>query len=293
MDGKEARKIINSYQETEIHSPDDDFMFVEACQYIINEEHDTEMMLWLGGWYYERKRFDLALKYYELAASFGNESADECLGYIWYYGRTGQCDYEKAFKHFSAAAERGNVTAKYKIADMYKNGYYVDKDYDKYVSIIEELYPIACDFDYYYQPLPDIFTRLAKIRVKQDEIGEAINLYLRAKDFLAERLTFNSFFGDLNIMKWLIGDLYQLVDFGTFGVDFYDLYYLLTKEVSLEVIIGESTIKIYTEMTDGECNVNFNGKWFRNVDDFFGNASINGLLLTEIYSEIDVIWEEE
>ena len=53
-------------------------------------------MMQLGGHYYGIRRFDLALKYYELAANFEILDAYECLGYIWYYGRTGERDYAKA-----------------------------------------------------------------------------------------------------------------------------------------------------------------------------------------------------
>ena len=31
----------------------------------------------------------------------------------------------------------GDMVAAYKVADMYKNGYYVEKDYEKYKLIIE------------------------------------------------------------------------------------------------------------------------------------------------------------
>lgn len=89
-------------------------------------------MMQLGGHYYGIRRFDLALKYYEMAADFEILDAYECLGYIWYYGRTGERDYEKAFKYFQKAADGGDAIAAYKLADMYKNGYFVEKDYEKY-----------------------------------------------------------------------------------------------------------------------------------------------------------------
>lgn len=78
----------------------------------------------LGGYYYELKKYDLALKYYNMAAELGSEGTEVCLGYVWYYGRTGKVDYEKAFHYFSMAGR--NPVAEYKIADMYHNGYYVE-----------------------------------------------------------------------------------------------------------------------------------------------------------------------
>jgi hypothetical protein len=34
-----------------------------------------------------------------------------------------------------------------------------------------------------------------------------------ARDFLAQRIRYNPFFGDLNMMKWLIDDLYEIIEF--------------------------------------------------------------------------------
>ena len=50
------------------------------------------------------------------------------LGYIYYYGRTGKTDYEKAFKYFVKGALDGHLRSLYKVGDFYKNGFYVDKD---------------------------------------------------------------------------------------------------------------------------------------------------------------------
>ena len=96
---------------------------------------------------------------------------------------------------------------------MYKNGYFVEKDYEKYRQIIEELYPKVEYAQYLGEPLPEIFTRLAHIRKEEGKTDEAIDLYLRTKDFQAQRISCNDFFGDLNIMKWLIDDLYKLIEF--------------------------------------------------------------------------------
>ena len=45
-------------------------------------------MVELGALYYGQRSFDLALKYYEMAARKNNPYAISDLGYIWYYGRT-------------------------------------------------------------------------------------------------------------------------------------------------------------------------------------------------------------
>ena len=101
MTTKEAREIVYFFDEMSNPSEDDVFLFTEAMDFLIEKEKDPRDMMYLGGYYYEQKKFDLALKYYEMAASFDYDPAYECLGYVWYYGRTGERDFKKAFEYFS------------------------------------------------------------------------------------------------------------------------------------------------------------------------------------------------
>lgn len=273
---KEARKIVKDFQERNNPSEDERFLFIEAMNFIIEEEKDPWDMMYLGGYYYEHKNFDLALKYYEMAATYDYDDAFECLGYIWYYGRTGERDFKKAYFYFSKMMEKGNVVATYKIADMYKNGYYVEKNYDKYVEIIEELYPLVKECENCFDPIPEVYTRLARIRSKQGRNDEAVSLYLDAKAVLAERIQYDAYFGNMNIMKWLIDDLYELIPFDYEKIDLFDLYYLLKSphEIKLSHFFnGEVTEVELRSVQEGDvCEVFFNGKWYHDRDDFFARA---------------------
>ncbi|HAL03155.1 MAG TPA: hypothetical protein DCP07_07315 [Lachnospiraceae bacterium] len=285
----EARKIIQEFDDGRRKPTDDDFfLFTEAMDFLINEEHNPRDMMYLGGVYYDMKNFDLALKYYEMAASMDYDEAYECLGYIWYYGRTGERDYKKAFEYFSKMMDKGNLVATYKVADMYKNGYYVDKNMDKYKAIIESLYSKVLDCSNVFDPVPEVFTRLAHIRMEEDRNEEAVELFLRAKDWLAQRIQYNAFFGNLNIMKWLIDDLYGLIEFDEDYFDFFDLYYLLKSPHKISFEYKEKIQNLESVMEGDECTVCFNGKWFRSRDDFFKDALIVGtnIKLTSVYRDL-------
>jgi len=287
MTVKEARAIVNEFADnTKRVSDEDFFMFTEAMCFLINEEHRPQDMMYLGGVYYEMKRFDLALKYYEMAATYDYDEAYECLGYIWYYGRTGERDYKKAFENFSKMMEKGHLVATYKVADMYKNGYYVDKDMFTYEKMIEELYPKVVKCRNVFDPVPEVYTRLARIRKDQGKVDDAVNLYLRAKNFLAQRIRYNAFFGNLNIMKWLIDDLYELISFDEEFFDFYDLYYLLRTPHKISFDYDDKAYILESVMEGDECVVNFNGKWFHSRDDFFKDACIGDNKLTTIYDDL-------
>lgn len=86
----EARNIRKEYYNNTNPSEEDTFLFTEALKYLIEETKDSNYMVELGGLYYEAREFDLALKYYELAAEYNNLYAISNLGYVWYYGRTGE-----------------------------------------------------------------------------------------------------------------------------------------------------------------------------------------------------------
>ncbi|MCR4903021.1 MAG: sel1 repeat family protein [Butyrivibrio sp.] len=283
----EAKAIEENFYRKSNPSKEDEFMYVEAMDYLISEEKNPADMMSLGGYYYELKRFDLAQKYYEMASSYGSEEADECLGYIWYYGRTGERDYEKAYKYYSRAMERGNLVCTYKIADMYKNGYYVEKDYDKYVSMIEDLYPKVKYSRNLGAPLPEVFTRLAKIRTGQSRVSDAVDLYFIAKDFLAQRLSYNAFFGNLNIMKWMIDDLYELIDFDIECFDFYDLYFLLKRPVKVRFFYNGMEQNLESVMEEESVVIHFNDNWYRDRDEFFQKACIGNERLTAIYDSLE------
>ncbi len=281
-----ARKICQNYSDLTNPTEDDDFVFTEAMKYLIEETKNSDYMVDLGGFYYGKRQFELALKYYELAAEYNNKYAISNLGYIWYYGRTGEKNYEKAFYYFDKARQMGDIVAAYKVADMYKNGYYVERDFSKYKSIIEELYPKVRNARMLEDPLPEIFTRLARIRSDEGNVEEALRLYDIARDFLAQRIRVNPFFGNLNIMKWMIEDIYKLREFDPDFFELYDLYYVLGKPAKVRFSFEDSDHEVESLKEDGALVIRFDGKWFRDIDDFFKKAELGGELLTTRYAEL-------
>lgn len=292
-----ARTIEKNFYQKNTHTEEEEFMFIEAMKFLISEENLPRDMMSLGGYYYEIKSFDLALKYYEMAETFDYLDAYICLGYIWYYGRTGEKDYKKAFHYYSKAMEKGDIVSSYKVADMYKNGYFVEKNYDKYVEIIESLYPKVKNAQYVNEPLPEVFTRLANIRRKNGENTEAEILFLQARDCLAKRIRYNPFFGNLSIMKWLIQDLYTVTEFDPYDFWLYDLYYILKTPNVVTFRYNGEKFKVSSMMENDECIIQFDDNqkpyWYRNIDDFFMKAKIGDKLLTEIYYKLHSFEVEE
>lgn len=277
-----ALKIVEQFENDPALSNDGGFMYVEALKYLIDETGEGEYISTLAGYYYEQRRFDLALKYYEEAAKKGVLHAFEGLGYIWYYGRTGEPDYEKAFMYYSKAAEMGSLSSGVKVADMYKNGYFVEKNYDEYKRRIMELYPKVKNAKLLDDPLPEVYTRVARIYIDASENQKARELLTEARFFLEQRMMNNPFFGTLNQLSWLISDYYSITEFDTDNIELYDLFHLLKNPARVRFIYdGKQHI---AESAEGETEpeICLDGKWFRTIKDFFLKAEINGVRITAL-----------
>ena len=286
---EKAQQILDDYYDLTQPTYEDDIQLINALEYLIKETNNPEYMVELGGWYYGQKQFDLAEEYYLMAAKLDYNNAYECLGYIYYYGRVGQPDYEKAFHYYKLASDQGNLVAAYKLADMYKNGYYVQKDYPKYVQIIKDLYTKIQGATNTFDPVPEIYSRLAKIYVEEGNEDQAIQLLLIAKEFQSQRLIYSQFFGDLTIMKYIVIDLYSLIQFDPDYMDLFDLYYALQKPCKVAIeILGEDHI-IEAKYEDGLFFICMDDKNYEDVDQFFLKAKINGEPLSTQYVNVNYI----
>ena len=286
---EKAQEILDDYYDLTQPTYEDDIQLINALEYLIQGTNNPEYMVELGGWYYGQKQFDLAEEYYLMAAKLDYNNAYECLGYIYYYGRVGQPDYEKAFHYYKLASDQGNLVAAYKLADMYKNGYYVQKDYPKYVQIIKDLYPKIQGATNTFDPVPEIYSRLAKIYVEEGNEDQAIQLLLIAKEFQSQRLIYSQFFGDLTIMKYIVNDLYSLIQFDSDYMDLFDLYYALQKPCKVAIeILGEDHI-IEAKYEDGLFFICMDDKNYEDVDQFFLKAKINGEPISTQYVNVNYI----
>lgn len=286
---EKAQQILDDYYDLTQPTYEDDIQLINALEYLIKETNNPEYMVELGGWYYGQKQFDLAEEYYLMAAKLDYNNAYECLGYIYYYGRVGQPDYEKAFHYYKLASDQGNLVAAYKLADIYKNGYYVQKDYPKYVQMIKDLYPKIQGVTNTFDPVPEIYSRLAKIYVEEGNEDQAIQLLLIAKEFQSQRLIYSHFFGDLTIMKYIVNDLYSLIQFDPDYMDLFDLYYALQKPCKVAIeILGEDHI-IEAKYEDGLFFICMDDKNYEDVDQFFLKAKINGEPISTQYVNVNYI----
>lgn len=290
MDNSKALQIIQDYYDISNPTEEDEFTYTEALKFLIEKTKEPKYMCELGWYYCEKKRFDLEIKYLELAAESGYLPAMEELGYMWYYGQHGEKDYDKAFYYFSKGAEgdsgTGSLWCKYKLADMYRYGCSVPKDEDKYREMIEAAYEEVYPPKYLNDPFPEISLRLAGIRDEQGMKEEAIDLLEEAKKFMAERLSADPFWGHIEVMGRIVRYLYRLTPYDPDRGDFYDLFYLTEKPGKYRMTRNGKKIELEVTEENGVKAICYEGKWFRSFEDFCMKAENNGEKFTTNYDEI-------
>jgi hypothetical protein len=90
---------------------------------------------------------------------------------------------------------------------------------------------------------------------------------------------------DLNTMKQIINDIYQIREFDEEDIWLYDLYYLLKKPALISFCFEGNDHEILAVKEDEGIIIRFDEIWYRTVDDFFLHAALGGELLTTLYTE--------
>ena len=128
--------------------------------------------------------FKEAEKWYLKAAELGDDQAMCSLGYLYFYGRLGTPDKEKAREYFERSAELGNFEAILKVGDFYKYGTYGEEDPDKafeaYTKVFDS-YP-----DEYLLYFPELTLRLAQCEYDGTGTEVSYNKALMLADLAAK-----------------------------------------------------------------------------------------------------------
>ena len=193
----------------ELHGADGEYPMHPEIVYLLFdiyedciERGNAAAMCNMGSLYYTgragEQNYEKAAYYYDMADKAGDRQATENLGYIYYYGRTGKTDYEKAFKYFVKGALDGHLRSLYKVGDFYKNGFYVDKDPQEAFAIYGHCTEMMTD-----KAVPlvgaDVYMRMG------DCLFEGIGV---EKDLLAAQ-HFMSMAENLFYRRLMEGDFYQ------------------------------------------------------------------------------------
>ena len=148
MERNEAERIINEFYEILSPTKEQIYKYTEALK-CLSEKKDLFAMREYGDAMAYYGNYELAKKYYSMVIELSRDTknslsessfAHVALGDLYKNNYICRNRYELAYQHYLTASSYGNDLAKERLADMYKNGLYVKKDYKRYVEIITELY---------------------------------------------------------------------------------------------------------------------------------------------------------
>ena len=229
MDKNEAIKKINEGKTVDEK--------VDGALYMANVEKNTSAMIFLGDYYYQTQKLELAIAYYKKAIEHKNPLGYTRLGFMYYYGKGIEKDYNEAFKLFSRGSLEGETTSIIKLSDMYKNGYYVEQNYGTSVNILDPLFQRGMkdllNKKYKNNPIFEVALRYADLFLNgfhfKKNHRKALNYYILAyKGFLLQDNSkdhmnkINYCLNNINNLKEELSDLYsdyELLDFA-FDHDF-------------------------------------------------------------------------
>ncbi len=294
MNKKEAIRIIRVLSDKESRTfltEEDKFELKEALGYLSEVEHDGEAMGYLGGIYYEEENYPLAEKYYLASYEAGNKHIATCLGYIYFYGRTGTPDYSKAMRYFLEGAEDGNLEAAMKIADMYRDGLGVEADQEEYKKRIRSLYDEAQLDDNVFAPVPELAHRLASIDIEEGNEEEARYVLTKGRIYITTRIKYNAFWGNFIVARRIetLMDKLGMIDHRL--PNFFDLLVLLRKPSEFILVYGGAQYPISSFEDEGKIRVKFADASYQSIEDFFRKASIKGrpVYMLEYYGDYSLI----
>ena len=282
MDRFESRRIASDYHSKPNHTQEEDFLYLEACHYLAEIESDVRAMVALGGHYYGMKRYNLAEKYYLMAFEIDPTSSASGLGYIYYYGRNGERDFEKAFRYFSIASEDGDNEARMKIADMYRNGYGVEKDLQKYKEQLLSIYEAIKDTKLLFDPYPEVAHRLAEIYIDEGHGADALAMLWKAKSLIGQRLHFSQFWGDFIVCRRVVTLLYRIIPFEPYDFDFYSLFFYFRRPNKARLYFHGKEYALEAFEEEGEIRVKCEEAYYKSVEAFLMEATFDGMHVHEI-----------
>lgn len=284
-------KVSSEFYKKDDPTEAEQFEFVEAMEYLIKTDSVPYVYMFnLATYYRDIKNFDLERKYLEMALNEGCDLANIGLGYIWYYGYTGETDYGKAFRYFTAGVETGTTKCEYKIADMYLNGYFVDPDPDKYYNMICDLFLRVSPSRgiSYSVPFPEVAFRLAEYHyLDEDDTEWDLDLLFDARDFLVERQMRYPFWGNIKTMRRILELTAAFCGNNFDMVDIYDILCLDSTNIKISFKYNGLKQELFVLEENGDDIVKYNDKWFRSPDEFLEKGRLpDGVRITTAIYDI-------
>ncbi len=287
---------MQNFYRSDDPTEEQQFRFVEAMKMLIDgaawESDIVAFSYNLAIYYRNIREFDLEKKYLELGAKYGSSAHKEELGFIWYYGLTGEQDFGKAYHCFSECDTR---KSRFMLADMYHDGIYVQYDPIKCWDIIEELFSEVeserNDPRFTISTLyPEIALRMVRLNLEAGtEDNYDWNNLLDARSILARRQCYRPFWGNIKTMHGILDTMTEMRESDYGLIDLYDLLTFEESDAAVLFDFGGITYRLNIFQHERESIYDFENKWYHGAEDFFEKVRIEGIRITTVMQRIENI----
>ena len=308
MTVEEARKLIEEMTfEKNDFSKEEEFQIHELSKYICEQEKSGIYASFIGNKYIENGKMDLALYYLELAVEYGDLQSYQSVGNIYYFGWS-SCgkNLKKAFECYSKAAEvkkTGDGTwenpisdvhneAKISLARMYKNGDYVEKNYEEYKKLINEVYEESKDETDNEQIKYAVLKEMAVIAKEDGNLEKAREYLYEAMYSSMKSYCDTLMFEELYIIDEFANMIYEIEEIDITNIDFPEIFYLLKKPCKIKFELNEEEYHIESLYEKDSIVIKIGNQWFKDVEKMIDKAIVDEKELK--YSINDIYyWEVE
>lgn len=309
MTVEEAKKLIEEIiKESEFPFDEEtSFKLDELTKFIFKEQKDGANACYIGTNYRDQGKYDQALYYYELAIQYGYEPAYEYAADLYHDGDLSSgVDFKKAFEYYTKASTTKEVgdgsfenpgtdvhnDAKIALANMYDNGEYVEKNHDKYIELIKEVYEELKDSEFYTSK-PYVEEEMAYIALEEDD-KDACYQHLTNAICLKLESVFNSkLIDEVDAVNQLVNLKYKIFEINKNSIFLEDIFYLLNEPCKLSFTNNGAKHYIESLIDDNKLAICFdNNQWFREINDMFIRAKLEDKDFIEVAEDTEN-WEVE
>lgn len=295
MDVIEAWELLQHYYGNAAPTEEENKAFVDASRFLLRSgEEGTSrdiIVCKLAQYYYENDQFDEARKYLKQMAvasrSTVRSAALQKLGYLWYYGRTGNVDYRRAYECAVHAAKSGKESLKskcllyslmFKGQGLPKGGHLNFDNFDYPLLQLFDQVMKSEDDGTFKVPVPEVKLLTARLfqteRLGYDE-ESAHTLLQDAREYQLQRLRISRDPDELSLMEEIVKQ-----DTLHKKSDTIDIYELFREEGDVRMhftyLCDDFEVRLHGGPRAGMAAVEFEGKLYPTVYTFFREAKIEG-----------------
>ncbi len=244
----------------------------------------NEYVLFLLDFYTGKKRYERTKELFEKNSK--NPWLIERMADIEYYGYLQPPNYQKAYELYRFGTTKGNLMAKLRLAQMYRDGIYVEQDTARYQKMVEECYTDFCAVasKEFLPTIAIIVFELSLIEEMRGNLPKSIEYLTELKETLEKAYETGADFDNFS-MK-MLNRFYTLTSFNAQTMNVFDIAYVLQKPCVVQFQVKRTKYQVQSLYQNNRLVVLFQNRYYRNPQDFLNRATLHNERLKTLNHQI-------